>query len=97
MHEICEASRAEAARAPPASRAGIEPAEIAAATCERSALARVAARHVSPERSAVATPSLSLASRCAAGCRIEACFAVPPQAASSRQANAIAGRRDRST
>jgi hypothetical protein len=97
VHDIWEASRVDAARASAASRTGIEPAEIEAATSERSALARVVARHVSPARSAAATPSLSLASRCAAGCRIEACFPVPAQAARSRQAKAIAGMRNRST
>jgi hypothetical protein len=96
-HEICETSRVDAARASAASGLGIEPAEIASATCERSAFARVAARHASPARSAAATPSLSFASRSAAGCRIDACFAVPPQAARSRHARAIAGIRNRGT
>src|SRR5207237_8689915 len=86
-----KASREEARRAGAASEPGIEPVEIAFATCLRSARARLAAPHESRRCSAAASASLSPARRFAVARRMEACLVVVrPQAAGSRQAQAPA-------
>src|SRR5690348_6270675 len=94
VQTIEEARCAEAVRAGAASADGIAPDAIAPATWRRSACARFAAPHESPRCSAAATASLWLASRSAVAGRID-CLGVPPQAASSRQAQATAATRNR--